>query len=167
MEPSPGWIINIIFLISNNNLSNTTQKFRMLDHRIFILTTNYIHDKICITSTKGYSSVGRAPRLHARQCFSGESVIQSKNGSYWEIDVLLHNFEGTIAWQMVRSDLGAHLGTKQTPSLIWDIDKVNTSTFNARHNEYKVLKKSLFVLWTLRCMKFHIWLFEQSDRDSI
>ncbi|XP_011086867.2 uncharacterized protein LOC105168470 [Sesamum indicum] len=31
----------------------------MLDHRIFILTRNYRHDKICITSTKGYSSVGR------------------------------------------------------------------------------------------------------------
>ena len=68
-NPSRRWIINIIFFISNNNRTNTTQKFRMLNHRIFILTTNYIHDKICITSTKGYSSVGRAPRLHARQCF--------------------------------------------------------------------------------------------------
>lgn len=77
-NPSHRWIINIIVLISNNNLSNTTQKLRMLDHRIFILTRNYRHDKICITSTKGYSSVGRAPRLHARQCFSGESIIHSK-----------------------------------------------------------------------------------------
>jgi len=50
----------------------------MLDHEIVILTRNYLHDKIYITSTKGYSSVGRAPRLHARQCFSGESIMQSK-----------------------------------------------------------------------------------------
>ena len=89
--------------------------------------------------------------------FQGSPSYNQKNGSYWEIDVLLHNFKRTTAWQTaVRSDLSAHLGTKQTPSLIWDIDKVNTSTFNARHNEYKALKKSLFVLWTWRCMKFHI-----------
>jgi len=51
----------------------------MLDNGIVILTRNYLHDKkICITSTKGYSSVGRAPRLHARQWFSGESIMQSK-----------------------------------------------------------------------------------------
>ena len=49
----------------------------MVDHEIFILTRDYLHDKIGITSNKGYSSVGRAPRLHVRQCFSGESIIQS------------------------------------------------------------------------------------------
>ncbi len=47
---------------------------------------------------------------------------------------------------MVRSPFGTHLGTKGAPALILDIDKVNTGTFNARHNEYKALKKSLFVL---------------------
>lgn len=50
----------------------------MLNPEIVILTTNFFHNKIWITSTKGYSSVGRAPRLHARQCFSGESIIQPK-----------------------------------------------------------------------------------------
>jgi hypothetical protein len=82
-DSSPRWIINIILLRSNTNLSNTDQRAMILDHaivilRILILTRNYLHDKICIISTKGYSSVGRAPRLHARQCFSGESIMQSK-----------------------------------------------------------------------------------------
>lgn len=83
-NPSCRWIINIILLISNTNLRNTTQRDQrllMLDHGIFILTRIYLHDKICITSTKstkGYSSVGRATRLHARQCFSREFIIQSE-----------------------------------------------------------------------------------------
>ncbi len=47
----------------------------MLDHGIFILTRNYLHDKICITSTRAIAQLGRAPRLHARQCFSGESIM--------------------------------------------------------------------------------------------
>ena len=47
----------------------------MLDHEIVILTRNCLDDKIGITRIKGYSSVGRAPRLHARQCFSGESIM--------------------------------------------------------------------------------------------
>jgi hypothetical protein len=41
----------------------------MLDHVIFILTRNYRHDKMCITSTRAIAQLGRAPRLHARQCF--------------------------------------------------------------------------------------------------
>jgi len=69
----------------------------MFDHGIFILTRNYVHDKICITSNKGYSSVGRAPRLHARQCFSREFIIESNQKIVILIDVLPHNFEGTIA----------------------------------------------------------------------
>ena len=61
--------------------------------------------------------------------FQGSSSDNQKNWSCWEIDVLLHNFEGTIAWQRVRSNLDAHLGgAKQTPSLIWDLDKVNTQS---------------------------------------
>ena len=47
--------------------------------------------------------------------FQGGPSYNQKNASSWEIDVLLHNCEGTVAWQMVRSDFGAHLGTKQTP----------------------------------------------------
>ena len=80
-NPSCRWIINIILLISNTNIRNTTQRdqrFLMLDLGIFLLTRIYLHDKICITSTKGYSSVGRATRLHARQCFSREFIIQSE-----------------------------------------------------------------------------------------
>jgi hypothetical protein len=41
----------------------------MSDHRRFILTRNYLHDKLSITSTRAIAQLGRAPRLHARQCF--------------------------------------------------------------------------------------------------
>ena len=51
-NPSCRWIINIILLISNTN-----QTAMMLDHGIVILTRNSLHDKMWITSTKGYSSV--------------------------------------------------------------------------------------------------------------
>jgi len=44
-------------------------------HGIFILTRNYLHDKICITSIRAIAQLGRAPRLHARQCFSEESIM--------------------------------------------------------------------------------------------
>lgn len=52
----------------------------MLDHVIFILTRNYLHDKIkCVSQTQGraIAQLGRAPRLHVRQCFSEESIMQS------------------------------------------------------------------------------------------
>lgn len=44
----------------------------VLDHGRFILTRNYLPNMIKYvsqTKEKGYSSVGRAPRLHVRQCF--------------------------------------------------------------------------------------------------
>lgn len=49
----------------------------MLDHGLllFILTRNYLQDKICITSTRAIAQLGRATRLHARQCFSEESTM--------------------------------------------------------------------------------------------
>ena len=34
-----------------------------------ILTRNYLHDKIGITSIRAIAQLGRAPRLHERQCF--------------------------------------------------------------------------------------------------
>ena len=42
----------------------------MSDHRRFILTRNYLHDKLSIT--RAIAQLGRAPRLHARQCFFRE-----------------------------------------------------------------------------------------------
>lgn len=75
-DPSCRWIINWILLLSNNNQRN--QRAMMLDQGIFILTRNYLQDKICITSTRAIAQLGRATRLHARQCFSGESIMQSK-----------------------------------------------------------------------------------------
>lgn len=44
------------------------------------LSTYY--DKICIRSTRAIAQLGRAPRLHARQCFSEESTIQSKESIF-------------------------------------------------------------------------------------
>lgn len=44
----------------------------MSDHGIFILTRNSIQIKIFITNIKkkrAIAQLGRAPRLHARQCF--------------------------------------------------------------------------------------------------
>lgn len=73
-NPPHRWIINVILLISNTN--QTDQRAMILDHGIFILTRNYLHDKICITSTRAIAQLGRAPRLHARQCFSGESIMR-------------------------------------------------------------------------------------------
>lgn len=55
------------------------QRDMMLDHVIFILTRNYLHVKICITSIRAIAQLGRAPRLHARQCFSEESIMESKD----------------------------------------------------------------------------------------
>ena len=52
----------------------------ILDHEIVILTRNYLHGIIkCILQTRrAIAQLGRAPRLHARQCFSRESIMQSK-----------------------------------------------------------------------------------------
>lgn len=41
----------------------------MSDHGIFILTTNSIQIKIFMTNKRAIAQLGRAPRLHARQCF--------------------------------------------------------------------------------------------------
>jgi len=46
----------------------------ILYHVIFILTRNYLYDKMCITNIRAIAQLGRAPRLHARQCFSEESI---------------------------------------------------------------------------------------------
>ena len=76
MEPIPS--MNYKYHIPYKQYHSKRSKiYDVLDHGIFILTRDYLHDKIGITSNKGYSSVGRAPRLHVRQCFSGESIIQS------------------------------------------------------------------------------------------
>lgn len=32
---------------------------------------------MCITNTRAIAQLGRAPRLHVRQCFSEESIMQS------------------------------------------------------------------------------------------
>lgn len=48
-------------------LNKRAHRTMILDHGIFILTRNYLHDKICIT--RAIAQLGRAPRLHARQCF--------------------------------------------------------------------------------------------------
>lgn len=52
----------------------------MLDRGIVILTINYLHDKIKYVSQtlRAIAQLGRATRLHARQCFSGKSTMQSK-----------------------------------------------------------------------------------------
>ena len=66
-NPSHRSIINVIFFISNTDQRD--KRNRMLDHVIFILTRNYRHDKIYITSKRAIAQLGRAPRLHARRCF--------------------------------------------------------------------------------------------------
>ena len=42
----------------------------MWDHQLPILTRNYLYVKISIT--RAIAQLGRAPRLHVRQCFSKE-----------------------------------------------------------------------------------------------
>ena len=84
-NPLHRWIINVILIINGiffiSNTDQRDQRNRMLDHiiLIFILTRNYQHDKICITNTRAIAQLGRAPRLHVRQCFSEESIIHSKD----------------------------------------------------------------------------------------
>lgn len=57
---------------SNITSKQYPSKRYVLDHVLFVLTRNYLHNMIKYRSQthhkhKGYSSVGRAPRLHVRQ----------------------------------------------------------------------------------------------------
>ena len=55
----------------------------------------------CVSQAlRAIAQLGRAPRLHVRQCFSGESSMQSKELILLRNRCLtpFHNFEGTIAW---------------------------------------------------------------------
>lgn len=75
MGPITSEIIDRILLISNTNASQETdQRAIMSDYGISILTRNDLDVKISMT--RAIAQLGRAPRLHVRQCFSGES--QSK-----------------------------------------------------------------------------------------
>ena len=84
----------------------------MLDPIIFILTRNYRHDKICITNTRAIAQLGRAPRLHVRQCFFFKGVhhgikrLIEKSMSY---SVTFREQENNSLTQEVRANLGVLL----------------------------------------------------------
>lgn len=87
----------------------------MLGHGIFILTRNSQHDKIFITNPRAIAQLGRAPRLHMRQCFfrGVHKRFIEKSMSYSR---LLGN--NSLTKQVVRSNSGAFLGAQENPSLI-------------------------------------------------
>ena len=67
----------------------------MVYRRIFLLTRNYLHAKIWSINTRAIAQLGRAPRLHARQCFSEKSIMQSKELLFLKNRCLTLGFEET------------------------------------------------------------------------
>lgn len=54
------------------NITYKQYQSKRFDHVIFILTINSLHNMIKYVSkksTRAIAQLGRAPRLHARQCF--------------------------------------------------------------------------------------------------
>lgn len=84
------WIINEIFLRSNTNQRD--QKNMLLYHVIFILTINYLHDKICITSTRAIAQLVEHLVYTRANVFQRSPSYNQKSWFYWEIDVLLYVF---------------------------------------------------------------------------
>lgn len=77
MGPITSGIIDGILLLSNTNpWQETDRRVIMWDYGISILTRNYLD--VNMSMTRAIAQLGRAPRLHARQWFSGESIMQSK-----------------------------------------------------------------------------------------
>ena len=78
MGPITSGIIDGILLLSNTNpWQETDRRVIMWDYGISILTRNYLD--VNMSMTRAIAQLGRAPRLHVRQCFSEESIIHSKD----------------------------------------------------------------------------------------
>ena len=68
MGPITSGIIDGILLLSNTNpWQETDRRVIMWDYGISILTRNYLD--VNMSMTRAIAQLGRAPRLHARQCF--------------------------------------------------------------------------------------------------
>ena len=88
----------------------------MLNHVIFLLTRNSRRDKICITNKRAIAQLGRAPRLHARQCFFKGVYHVIKRLIEKSVDVMSYSMifreqeNNSLTKERVRSNLSAFLG---------------------------------------------------------